>query len=213
MKEEDVFETRTALQAAPERVLDTARQALLGQGAHVKQVSDRELHVVCEWSHMGRSPLVGVTEATLRIVGSDLHLHATLGGIAKVRRFALLLPLGIGGTLTTIFALIWWTPGTSRRRVGASGAARGRRSLARDRPAHGPRAGTHDSQGAHEPGGVAGLDELIGPEDRARRGRSTRRSLANARERLIARYSSHAMDSPSPVPNSSTRASTSMWSR
>ena len=111
MREEDVFETRTALQAAPERVLDTARQALLGQGARVKQVSDRELHVVCEWSHMGRSPLVGMTEATLRIVGSDLHLHATLGGIAKVRRFALLLPLGIGGTLTTIFALIWWTPG------------------------------------------------------------------------------------------------------
>jgi hypothetical protein len=111
MREPEVFELRQPLQAEPQRVLDTARQALLGQGALVKQVSERELHVVCEWAQMGRSPLVGMTEGTLRLEGTTLYLRATLGGIAKVRRFALLLPLGIGGTLTTIFALIWWTPG------------------------------------------------------------------------------------------------------
>lgn len=110
MKQALTFEARRPIQAEPARVLDTLRQALLSQGALVKQLGDQELHVVCRATRMGRSPFVGVSEAEVRISGSTLEFRAELGGVRRVRRFALLLPLSLGLGLTTIFGLIWWAP-------------------------------------------------------------------------------------------------------
>jgi hypothetical protein len=90
------------------RVLDALVIALAASGFRVERrtASEVELTGLASFSSH-RSALFGVTRIVARASNRRLAITAELGGVERMRRFLLLIPLSLGGVFAILFGVVF----------------------------------------------------------------------------------------------------------
>ena len=86
--------------------MDVGRIALLSQGFEIVSDTGSELHAHGPGMHSNQQPpLMGVTDFIIQVGSSTVTTTATLGGVARMKAFLYLFPLGLA-LLLGIFGAI-----------------------------------------------------------------------------------------------------------
>ena len=113
-----VHESGATLRGDARAAFDVARTALLALGFDIVRESDTELVARGPGLHSNREPaLLGATELHFRIASEQLAARATLGGVARMKTFLYLFPVGLallmaalGGGSSLRAIVIWLLP-------------------------------------------------------------------------------------------------------
>ncbi len=103
-----------SFQGDAEAALETAKTALLGQGFEIVRYSQDELAVRGSGMNSTREPPIrGASELAITVRQSEIELHARLGGVARMKAFLYLFPLGMAVMFLVGFGLafgsrLWW---------------------------------------------------------------------------------------------------------
>ena len=98
-----VHECGVALRGDARAAFDVARPALLALGFDIVQESDTELIARGPGLQSNREPgLLGATELHFRIAVQQLAARATLGGVARMKTFFYLFPIGLASLLVVV---------------------------------------------------------------------------------------------------------------
>ena len=101
------YEYSTPFRGDPDVALTLAKTALLSQGFEILPGSSAELRAKGPGMRSTRqSALLGVSEFRFQIAASTLTASATLGGVASMKAFVMLFPIGLILSLVVLLAVI-----------------------------------------------------------------------------------------------------------
>ncbi len=101
------YEFTTAFRGDPERAFARAKEALLAQGFEILPGSSAELRATGPGMRSTRQPaLLGASELRFQLSASTLTVSATLGGVARVKAFVTLFPVGLILSLVALLAAL-----------------------------------------------------------------------------------------------------------
>ncbi|MBW1844168.1 MAG: hypothetical protein JRJ05_07485 [Deltaproteobacteria bacterium] len=107
MFESKRYEYSTSFRGDPDVALTLAKTALLSQGFEILPGSSAELRAEGPGMRSTRqSALLGVSEFRFQIAASTLTASATLGGVASMKAFVMLFPIGLILSLVVLFAVL-----------------------------------------------------------------------------------------------------------
>ena len=101
------YEYSTPFRGDPDAALMLAKTVLLAQGFEILPGSSAELRAEGPGMRSTRqSALLGVSEFRFQIAASTLTASATLGGVARMKAFVVLFPIGLIFSLVVLFAAL-----------------------------------------------------------------------------------------------------------
>ena len=101
------YEYSTPFRGDPDAALTLAKTALIAQGFEILPGSSAELRAEGPGMRSTRqSALLGVSEFRFQIAASTLTASATLGGVARMKAFVVLFPIGLIFSLVVLFAVL-----------------------------------------------------------------------------------------------------------
>jgi len=101
------YEFSTAFRGDPDRAFACAREALLAQGFEILPGSSAELRATSPGMRSTRQPaLRGASDLRFQLSASTLIVSATLGGVARMKAFVTLFPVGLILSLVALLAAL-----------------------------------------------------------------------------------------------------------
>ena len=100
MFEAKIYRFSTEFSGDASAAMDVGRIALLSQGFNILSDTGSELHAHGPGMHSNsQPPLVGATDFIIQVGSSTVAATATLGGIARMKKFLYLFPPGLALSL------------------------------------------------------------------------------------------------------------------